>query len=447
MHGESMQKYKPSRYNIWQQKTGGAYLYNTFSTGLILLDEEMRDKLAPVLDGQAGLETLAPDELCTLTENGFVVPDGIDELDQVKFRYLRGAFDGQKLNVTLVPTTQCNYACKYCFEQGKNDQMMSDDDCEEVSLFLEKELKSTMPRWFMMGWYGGEPLLALSIVEKISREVTRICQKLDIERKQDWIATNGYLLTEEIAAKMKEWNIGDVQISLDGNKEYHDRSRVLHDGTGTFDRTMEAIEIASRHFNVVRLRINTNRENLEGVKELVSQNAIFSKPNVHWSLGNLKSYLGGEVCRSQDKSYFSGAEYQKLQRSMNSYRNYGNLDFEKHIMFFHTKKNNCGADNIKCFYIGPRGLVYKCAEHIDQEDNVGSIKGGRFLPNGRYYGWVMDEPFKNEHCAKCLYLPMCMGGCPAIRGRLGVPNDEVCGYWKTWLDNKLDEVNAASGNQ
>ncbi len=433
--------YKASRFNVWQENREKTLLYNTFTTGLLKLDREHAGKIRGVLEDPQRISALAESEVSLLRDNGFLLEAGIDEMEMLKYRYYRGVFGGKRLTITIIPTTNCNFACPYCFEHNKSHQRLSENDIAEIKLFLRKELKEMKPEAFSYGLYGGEPLLCLDLIERLSSEIGRICRELDIERARDYILTNGYLLTERTADRLRKANIDGLQISIDGNEADHNSTRRLKNGAGTFRQVMDAIRTAERHFSQVDVRINTNRNNYPGVVELIKKEPVFRSPRVNISIGNLRQYMGGEMERHQDTDCFTGREHQQIQQSI--YAVIRELDDKKSNLesrsnVFYTKLNYCGADQQKTFFIGPGAAVYKCAERTDPGEEVGCIKNGELVPNQKYWEWFQNNPFKEAACGNCAYLPICMGGCPSARKRLKVPNDEMCGYWEHWLLKKLE---------
>jgi uncharacterized protein len=436
---------KPSRYNLWHKGENGVYLYNVFSTGLLALDDMNVDKVENVLKDPSKIITFSKEEQEMLIENGFLVAEEVDEIDMVKFRYRQCAFDKSRLYITMIPTKACNLACVYCFEHDKNHVVMSNEDCTEALKFFEKQLMEIRPQGFNIIWYGGEPLLALDIIETISRGADEICKKLDIPRDSDSMITNGYLLDEKTARKIKDIGIDSLQITLDGNREEHNRRRVLKNGEGTFDRICEAIGIARRHFKQITVRINTNKSNLPGIQEMLEANPLFKAENIGVNIGPLKTYLGGTMTKEEDVHCFQGPELQQVQDKINilleKVPQEEEVDGPHHFL---TRGNNCGADQLKCFVIGPGAHIYSCYERVDPGEEVGSLKDGVFVPNKNYWKWAINEPFEHKACLSCLYLPACMGGCPSIRKRLGLPNSESCGYWKEWLNLKLRRIDRAN---
>src|SRR6185369_4319984 len=69
------------------------------------------------------------------------------------------------------------------------------------------------------------------------------------------IITNGLLLTEEVVDRLVPHGLTGVKITLDGDRETHNRMRPLRGGQGTFDRIIENIRrVAGR----VRIAIGGN---------------------------------------------------------------------------------------------------------------------------------------------------------------------------------------------
>ena len=55
------------------------------------------------------------------------------------------------------------------------------------------------------------------------------------------IITNGLLLTEELVDRLLPYGLDYVKVTLDGDRETHNRMRPLRGGQGTFDRIIENI--------------------------------------------------------------------------------------------------------------------------------------------------------------------------------------------------------------
>lgn len=437
-------KYKSSQYNIWKKRNEGTLLYNTFSTGLIEL-QGADGKLIENAFERREFDVLSERFITVLRDNGFILAEQIDELSLVKYRYRVNAYDGSVLGVSLLPTTDCNFKCPYCFEHANDNAYMNDNDQNQVLAFIENEFKGNSVKSFEYGWYGGEPLLAVPVIKNLSQGIKKLCERYTISLGKQWMITNGYFLDDDLAKTLKSIDIESIQISLDGDKGEHEKSRLSKDGSPTFDRLMDAIRIASDYFNEVAVRFNVTRKTIGSVRELIEREDIFSKKNVKPSLGMLKCYLGSNCDAEADIDMFKGTEIIKLQWDFDKYARKRRNEGLNHDLFqFPVKASSCSSDRLKSFILGPQRKIYKCIEHVSVGDEVGYINNGAFKPRPEYWKWIVNEPFDNQYCRECTYLPVCMGGCPSIRERIGVPNDEVCGYWKEWINCKLEEINGTN---
>jgi hypothetical protein len=82
-----METYKPSQYNTWYQGKNITYLYNTFTTGLLSVDNKNEERLRSLFKFPNLITTFSEEEQRLIIDNGFLVEEGINELNMVKFRY------------------------------------------------------------------------------------------------------------------------------------------------------------------------------------------------------------------------------------------------------------------------------------------------------------------------------------------------------------------------
>jgi len=136
-------------------------------------------------------------------------------------------------------TSKCNLNCKYCFEHEKNGK---DVDMNLLKAYIDK---NTNRAFFP---FGGEPLIVLDKIIEIKRHVEQL-DGFEFNKQEklsglNHIITNATLIKQNIE-KIKEEGFR-VQISIDGPKHVNDINRVYHNGKGTFDDIMEAIELCQK---------------------------------------------------------------------------------------------------------------------------------------------------------------------------------------------------------
>src|SRR4051812_32168631 len=101
------------------------------------------------------------------------------------------SFGSGKLNLILLPTEACNFRCTYCYEDFELGQMTSRVVNGIIALI---DSRASSLDNLEISWFGGEPLLALSVIRRImnhARNVAGFHPGLTISSN---ITTNGYLL-------------------------------------------------------------------------------------------------------------------------------------------------------------------------------------------------------------------------------------------------------------
>lgn len=162
-------------------------------------------------------------------------------------------------------TSRCNLKCKHCYSVA-GSPMPNELSTEEV-LKVVKDLADM--GLTSIAFSGGEPLLR--------PDFFKIVKELKDAGIFPALATNGTLITREVARKLKEAGLGFVQISLDGaSSEAHDEFRGVE---GAFNRTIAGIKnvVAEGLFTEVSCTIT--KFNLHGVDQIIE---LCEKLNVNW---------------------------------------------------------------------------------------------------------------------------------------------------------------------
>ena len=176
-----MKKLKVSHYNVLipVPEEQEFIVYNTFSGGLTIVEWE-DGQLLQKLDQQPGFtfeDYPAQGELLdSLLEEGYLVPDEMDEQDQyVKFvnnMAHQRTYESSSISLTIGTTIICNMGCPYCFEFDKPNKSLKDDDVIEAIMdYLEGMVaRAPVKKWDSVSitWYGGEPLVNKVGIERLS---------------------------------------------------------------------------------------------------------------------------------------------------------------------------------------------------------------------------------------------------------------------------------------
>ncbi|MCY1528989.1 radical SAM/SPASM domain protein maturase [compost metagenome] len=179
---------------------------------------------------------------------------------------LRASINPAYLEVTLMPTEQCNFRCTYCYEDFSIGKM-SPKTIAAVKRFMMNRIASL--NYLSLQWFGGEPLAAKGVVYEISEFAKSLCADHGVGFG-GMLTTNGYLLDIKTAERLFELNQKGYQISLDGAGTIHDSTRKLASGAGTFDRiwtNLKAIRDSDLEVSIL-LRVHLTPENAQSVREL-----------------------------------------------------------------------------------------------------------------------------------------------------------------------------------
>jgi uncharacterized protein len=174
------------------------------------------------------------------------------------------------LGLILMPTEQCNFRCTYCYEDFAMGRM-----APGVIAGVKALIAARAPalRQLHLSWFGGEPLLALDVVEDVHRHVRALALEHAEMRIASHMTTNGWRLSPAVFGNLLELGIDDYQISFDGPPEFHDKKRVRRDGRPTFDRlwsNVTAMRGRSESFRIL-LRLHVDQENLEAMFPFVDR--------------------------------------------------------------------------------------------------------------------------------------------------------------------------------
>jgi uncharacterized protein len=172
------------------------------------------------------------------------------------------------LELIILPTEACNFRCAYCYESFTNE-MMQRDVVEGIKSLLKH--RSSDLSALRLIWFGGEPLLSKDIIFELSEYAQTLCMKHDIMFLRGHLSTNGYNLSLSVAKELVRLNQSDFQISLDGTKIHHDKTRHLISGKGTFNRIFKnIINIKSSDLDInILLRLHLMPNNVADIENLI----------------------------------------------------------------------------------------------------------------------------------------------------------------------------------
>jgi uncharacterized protein len=326
------------------------------------------------------------------------------------FRKPRGA------TLSFILTYDCNLSCRYCYQKtlprGARGSRMT---AEFVDRFLSRHFPRLFPgvakKNVLFLLFGGEPLLP-SNREAIAR-ILAYARKHSIRVS---VATNATMLAamEDLIGPGR---IRNVQVTLDGDAEVHDRQRTSRSGRPTFEAIIAAIHRLIARKVVVFVRVHTHPGRPQTVRRLIrrlEKEGILGHPRVDVYFAPINSFHPLRDSRRNLEAFHR--VFQEVAAKTRRPPSL-NLDFLKKILGMRTrtvlpKVQFCslGCDNARI--VDFRGDIYDCYEEAGHRDRrIGTVSGGRleYFPLRKTYSrrHLLHLP----ECLRCPMALLCGGGC------------------------------------
>lgn len=415
-------KLKESIYNIKiNMLNDKILLYNSLSRALCLLEpEDVRqlDKLNTPESEQYENNTSALNgEYKQLCEQGFVLPDQVNEFEITKNLYRQSRFDSSSINLTICTTLACNFGCDYCFQGLDKSLHVMGADVKDGIIAMYRKILQMKPdlKKVQFVWYGGEPLVKKDVLYELADRLINISAQSNIDYSAVMVS-NGSLLTKQVAQELFLRGLKMVQITLDGSEEFHDARRYYLSKKGSYQRILGNIEEWIDEVPIsVNIRVNIDERNKGDIRNLIDdlvKRGLSHKKNFRMYFSPVEAMTQG--CHNVSDKTIQKMSYGQLEGELNRYA------FERGLMelpYLPSFLGICSAMRPLDYIIVPNGDAHKCWDTVSFPDRkVGSIFEldelfGTLQPNPKKEPWDKFDPFVNEICSSCKILPNCASYC------------------------------------
>ena len=162
------------------------------------------------------------------------------------------------IQVAFDVTSNCNLRCVHCFNNSGSDAPFRDLP-REKKLEIARQIGEFHP--INVCLCGGETLCCpylLEIIDILQPQVGKVS-----------MVSNGYLMTKQMAAALKEHGVAMVQISIDGSCAWqHDSFRGV---PGSFERAVNAVRyLKEAGFEEIDISLVPNRLNYDTMDDFFS---------------------------------------------------------------------------------------------------------------------------------------------------------------------------------
>ena len=355
---------RESKYNIIKPLESGEYLvFNTFNGGLsIFKNKEDYKKYNEYLTD-------------------------IDELEYLKSIRAKEEKNSEYAHYTIFMTTACNARCDYCFEKDFKKTSLTKETINKIIQFIKNSSRNS--KHVHVEFFGGEPLLYFENIKYISKELIDFCDSNKIKYTSN-IITNASLLSEEIVNNLKELNVVNVQVTLDGTKKEYERRKNYIEVYDAYELVLNNIEYALKNKINISIRVNFDKENFDDIINLLDNISYLNRYKTFncYVMPIYSSNKRNKNVISSDEinNYFEKIFFYMIDK--------GYIKSEK---YFRLNKisNYCNAVKENSYVFYPDGNIFKCT-HLTSKKDLGKKYSNIEL---------------KSKCNNCKYLPLCQGGC------------------------------------
>ena len=420
--------YRPMKFLLKARVKDGLLLYNVVTSEMVLLDSGE----AKYFDSSTAAYDRAMDELIA---RHFLVPEGFDENKSVQqLRSLIKKLEPSKRvsGFTILPTTECNARCYYCFESDHKRCTLTKKMADDVVEYIVDMCKGEP---IQIEWFGGEPLVA-------HQRISQICASLKQReiKFQSSMVSNAYLFNDNLVrTARRDWNLSSIQITLDGTELiYNETKAYVSPQDNPYQRVLQNIGCLLENEIMVNIRLNVTDKNYDDLNYLIDELAE--------RFGGKKGF----TCYSH--AVYEGMGYDPLT--------YGSWDLvdsqtirldtklrEKGLLgslgrLPSLKVNHCMADNDSARLIYPDGTIGKC-ENQPSWEGIGDIYCDiTDKEKEAWYKAVEESPICNDCCLypDCFDLKPCpeAGKCSSARQHWKMDRYSVL-MSERYLKSKKDE--------
>ena len=414
-----------SKHNIFSRIAGSEnfYIVNPLSMHADILDAD---------EAQAYIDKNISDPQSYI-ERGYLV-DPAEEEKLFKNKYLDFIDEREKDEIQLffTPWYTCNFDCSYCFQDAYTNPH-ENVSTEVIDAFFSYIDSQFIGRQKYITIFGGEPLLnspsKRESVHKIIQGANK--RKIDIA-----IVTNGYHVAEYIDL-LKTASIREIQVTMDGTRDIHDKRRVLKGGNGSFDKIVEGIDLLLKNNIPVNLRMVVDRENIHSLPDLARFAIERGWTDSPW----FKTALGRNYelhhCQANQGRLFNRIEmYQEVYDIVKKYPEV--LKFHKpafsiaRFIFENGELpaplfDSCSGTKTEWAF-DYTGRIYACTATVGNVgDELGTFYPEIALQEELIEKWEERDVVSIEACRECPVQLACGGGCAAIaKSRTGNLHSSDC---------------------
>ncbi len=390
-------EYRKIKYHKTMPVDDGFLVYNTFTGELLLLDEYETSVFEGKIKDDEVIETLVKKWLMVNLDNDDLKLSY--QFAETAYLYNCSRVGSPQNTFVILPTTDCNARCFYCYELAGNRRNMTEQTAHDVADFIERKCGSK--RSIHIRWFGGEPLYNRMAIDVICADLRKKGIKYSCA-----MVSNGYLFDEQMVKDAaNDWKLDTIQITLDGTEEIYNRIKAyIYKGVNAFERVIDNIKLLLEAGIAVNIRLNMDDHNEKDLFKLTE--FLIEKFKDYNNLNIYPHLLFEDSCaRISAREDNARHELIDMQIKLKEYI-LDNQKLSRSMLTPQKKVNHCMADSDATAMILPDGKLGKC-QHFTDDHYYGSIYSDEIdveVVNSFKKMGVVDP----ERCDGCELHPYCM---------------------------------------
>ncbi|HAN08993.1 MAG TPA: hypothetical protein DCP90_00085 [Clostridiales bacterium] len=396
-------------------------LINALTLKKILLHEEVINNFEKIkgLDlSNNELQSIFGEYADILIKEGFIVEE---EVENNKINSIIEYLEKPQIqSLYLIVTTNCNLNCNYCFYKadasqslcGVNKDMSISTAIKALYTFSKLTMNNNVNQesyWQQITFYGGEPLINKHLIYKAVEHINELKKEGFLWSGSNIVInTNAILVNDDFAKFAKEENI-EVQISIDGYENIHDKNRYTKDGKGSFKDVIKGIKTFLKYGAKVVPMITVTDDNMEQLDEFVD----WLKSEINFGDYGMNILISSTA--ETNNNYPENAAENMLKCHEFNLQKNGICDYcigDLMELFNNDAiaKENCGIS--RKITVFPNEKAYFCQALEKVKDNeLGSLDD--ITIDGIKQRKFKITRFEREECLNCIAIKICGGGCVA----------------------------------
>ena len=406
---------------------GNIYAYNSIFGNLTKLSKKEIELIEQINKSEKINEGNYKNEIKKLKDKNFIktVEDEYELIKPILQNYKEDVINGKSITKLLLYVTgNCMLRCSYCYIDDAQDMDVTKSNglnCSKTNMswdvakkaidtFYEIVTKNKQKKVHIR-FHGGEPFINFKVIKQSIEYINEKFKDIEVVFHTN---TNAIVMTDEIINYwIEKSNCGkhstDLEISIDGPKECHDRLRKFPNGNGSYDKAIEVIKkLIDRGYPTDKINIaaTLNKYNYKNLKELI---------DVAKSIG-LKSVEINTLIFESEYDFLDKVE-DRINCLVEA-RIYGAEQgvqvtgkwFKLLERLYKPVLNYCGRMGQQ-FAVDLDGNVFLCTGYFR---NFGKIENWeKIIKDKEYINLALRIVGQLPECKNCPIECVCAGGCPA----------------------------------